>query len=113
MNKIAAVPIGKTLNSPIGVTKTLGDLISLIITSAITIAGIIVLFLFIYGGLKLVMGAGSNDPKSAEQGKQAVTYAIIGFIIIFGAYWVIRVIETILGVDFVTNPASIFGYISK
>ncbi len=113
MNKLADVPIGRTLNTPLGTTKSLGDLINLITTSAITIAGIIVLFLFLYGGLKLITSAGSNDPKSAGQGKQAVTYAVIGFIIIFASYWIIRAIEIIMDVDFITNPASMFGYLGS
>ena len=34
--------------------------------------------------------------------------ALIGFIIIFGTYWMIRVIELIIGVNFVTEPGG-FG----
>jgi len=113
MNKIAQVPIGTTLNSPLGTTRTLGDLISLILTSAITISGVVVLFLFLYGGFKIITSAGSNDPKGAGEGQKSVTYAVIGFIIVFGAYWIIRIIEIVLGVEFVTNPASLSRYISS
>ncbi len=71
-------------------------------------AGIIVLFLFIYGGFKIITSAGSNDPKSVGQGKQAVTYAVIGFIIVFTAYWVIRLIEYIAGFGFITFTGVLF-----
>ncbi len=102
MDKLALVSISNEIGSPLGKEKTLGDLISLIVTSSITVAGIAVLFLFIYGGFKIITGAGSSDPRSAGQGKQAVTYAVIGFIIVFTAYWVIRLTETLLGDRFIT-----------
>lgn len=103
MEKIA-FNIGQNFNSPLGKTVGLGDLTSIIITAAITISGIVVLFMFIGGGYSMIAGAGNSDPQRAAQGKQAVTWAVVGFIIIFIAYWIVRIIEVITGSNLITNP---------
>ncbi len=91
--------------TPFGELKGLGDLAGLILQSAIIIAGVIFLFLIAGAGFKIITGAGNNDPKSAGQGKQAFTYAIIGFFIIFATYWIIRIVEEMVGVKFFTNSS--------
>lgn len=98
------VPIGETFGSPFGQTARIGDLVSVIITSSFVISGIILLFFFVIGGISLISGAGNDNPESVEKGKKAVTSALIGFIIIFVAYWLIRIIEVISGSKFVTGP---------
>ncbi|QLG69923.1 MAG: hypothetical protein CH104c_0692 [Candidatus Woesebacteria bacterium] len=102
--KSLAIDIGSTFGSPFGNTKGIGDLITLILNASFAVSGIIILFLFIFAGISLISGAGSSDPQKIEKGKKAVTTAIIGFIIIFGAYWVIRIIEIITGNNFITQP---------
>jgi hypothetical protein len=67
------------------------------ITGAISVAGIILLFMLIGGGIAMISGAGKNDPKTVEQGKKAATSALIGFILIFFAYWIVKLIELITG----------------
>jgi hypothetical protein len=104
MDYLAQVDIGGTFNSPFGQGQTLGGLVSIILQAAIVIAGIILLFLFIFGGIGMIAGAGNNNPEQAAKGKQAVTSAVIGFIVVFAAYWVVRLIEVITGVPFVTSP---------
>jgi len=107
---LADVSIGEKFGSPWGYAPNFhfGTLISNVLTAAISISGVIALLLFITGGLKIIMGASNSDSRSTGEGKQTVTWAVIGFIIIFTAYWIIRVIELISGVDFITNPISIF-----
>jgi hypothetical protein len=78
-----------------------GTLISLIINASFVIAGIIILFMFILGGISLIAGAGSGDSKRTGQGKQAVTYAVIGFIVVFTAYWIVKLIESLTGTSFI------------
>lgn len=103
MNNLA-VSIGDTFGSPFGVTKTVGDLISLIVTGSLAVASIIILFFLIFGGIQIIAGAGQSKPETIEKGKQAITSALIGFAITFVAYWIIRVIEIITGVPFITAP---------
>jgi len=101
---LAAINIGNAFGSPFGQDKGIGNLVTLILNASFAIASIIILFLFIFAGISLISGAGSSDPQKIEKGKKAITTAIIGFIIIFGAYWVIRIIEIITGSNFITQP---------
>jgi len=98
MEKIA-VNIGQEFGSPFGQEYGLADLISVILSNAMVIAGIILLFLLIFGGISMIMGAGQDNPEQAAKGKQAATAAVIGFIIIFAAYWIIQIVENITGLD--------------
>lgn len=83
--------------------KTLGDLISLILKFSFVIAGVLILVMFLIAGFQIVMGAGQNNPDSAKKGKQAATTAAIGFVIVFVAYWIVRLIEIITKVNFITG----------
>ena len=98
MDKVA-VRIGPAFASPIGQDVTLGDLVSVLLSNAVALAGIIVFILFILGGIGVLVGAGRDDPQATAKGKQAVTAAVIGFIIIFATYWIIQIIEEITGVS--------------
>lgn len=104
MREIAQVPIGTTFGSPIGQTTTIGDLVSTLISASFAVAGIVVLFLIVLGGFYMIMGAGQENPEAVAKGKQAATYAVIGFVIIFVAYWIVRIIELVTGFDFITAP---------
>lgn len=98
------VPIGETFGSPFGQTQTIGSLISVILESAFAIAGVIFIFLLVFGGISMIAGAGNQNPEQAAKGKQAVTSAVVGFIVVFAAYWIVRLIEEIVGVKFITQP---------
>lgn len=80
-----------------------GILISIILKNALTLAGVILLALLIFGGFTFIMNAGSGDSKKAQQGKQAVTNAIIGFAIILFAYSIIKIIEVITGLNILNS----------
>lgn len=97
--------LGTRFGSPIGRDISVGALIGNLISLAIVVAGVIMVFLFIGGGLMMIVGAGNNDPQSAAKGKQAVTWAITGFVIVFTSYWVIRIIEIWSGNPFLTQPS--------
>lgn len=105
MNYLAQIDIGKEFNSPFGVAggKTLGDLISLILKAAFAISGVLILFLIVFAGFTIIASAGSNNPEGAKKGKDAATAAALGFVIIFVAYWIIRIIELITGQRFITG----------
>jgi hypothetical protein len=100
MNKIAQVQIGPTFGSPWGTgNKGLGYFVSIILSNAVAIAGVMLLFLLIFGGISIMMGSGSGNKEDVAKGKKAVTAAIAGFLIIFCAYWIIKIVEIITGFD--------------
>ncbi len=103
----AAVKIGDTFlgdtNKNLADPANIGTkYITAIITGAISIAGIILLFLLIGGGIAIIYGAGKSDPKNIDAGKKAATSALIGFIVVFSAYWIVKLIETITGLTLLT-----------
>jgi hypothetical protein len=106
MTRLAEITISDYFDSLLGQgNRTIGSLVGYFIQGAMIVAGILLLFLMIGGGISLIAGAGSGNKESMERGKQAVTSALIGFIIIFASYWVIRIIEIITGTDFITAPS--------
>ncbi|SRR5258706_10907124 len=103
MKFLAQVPvdIGAKFGSPFGTTSTVGNLVSLILKIAFTVSGVLILFFILFAGFKMVAGAGGNDPKAAEQGKQAASAAVLGFVIVFVAYWIVKLIGLITGLTLI------------
>jgi len=100
-----AFDIGGAFGSPFSSGgKTLGDLMGIIIQGSFVIAGIVILFIFLYAGFMMITGAGQEKPENAEKAKKAASGAAIGFALIFGAYLIIRLIELLLGSNFITQP---------
>jgi len=106
MEKLAIINIGDPLNSPFSTSggKTIGDRMGVILNASFVLAGIVFLFLLIFAGLSIIIGAGNNNPENTEKGKKVATTAVIGLLIVFSAYWIIRIIELIVGSSFITNP---------
>ena len=44
----------------------------------------------------------ANNPEAAKKGQQAATAAAIGFVIVFAAYWIVRLIEVIINVNIIS-----------
>ena len=103
MNKLsAAVNIGDTFlgeGNKLADPGSVGTYVSAIISGAISVAGVILLFLLIVGGIGIISGSGSSNPEKVEKGKKAATSALIGFVVVFAAYWIVKLIETITGLD--------------
>lgn len=107
-NLIAAVNIGDQLDLGTGksINQTfpdIGTVINILLKNSFTIAGIILLGLLIFGGLKFIMSAGSNDAKKAAEAKTIITNAIIGFAVVLTAYFIVQIIQVITGVQ-ILNP---------
>ncbi|MFZ3301487.1 MAG: hypothetical protein WA152_02090 [Microgenomates group bacterium] len=105
MNKIADVDIQSVFlgssNANLSDVGGISLYVSAIIAGAISVSGIILLFLLIGGGISIISGAGKSDPQSVQKGKQAVTSALIGFVVVFTAYWIVKLIETITGLSLI------------
>ncbi len=87
-------------NNPISsVFGSLGDFVSHLLNPVYVIAGVIMMFLLIFGGISVIIGAGKQDSGQVEKGQKAITAAVIGFIIIVGSFFIIQLIEVITGVQ--------------
>lgn len=76
--------------------STPGGIISRVLVFAFPLAGLILFVMLIWGGFETVMQ--SAGKKSVEAGRQRITAAIVGFVLLFVSYWIIRVIETVFGI---------------
>jgi len=77
--------------------KTIGDILSQLLPYIFVIAGLILLFMLIMGGLGLMTSAGNPDKIKAGQGK--ITAALIGFGLIFIAYFVTQLVQLMFGIS--------------
>lgn len=78
---------------------SLGAFISAVLPTVFVVSGIILLVLIVFGGLTMILNAGSGDAKKVEQGQKALTSALIGMVLIFTAWWIIKIIEYITGIQ--------------
>jgi hypothetical protein len=60
------------------------------------VAGAAFLLYLISAGLSMMTSRG--DPKALEGAKTRLTHALIGFVIIFAAYWIVQVVGLLLGI---------------
>jgi hypothetical protein len=58
-------------------------------------AGIGLLLMIISSGFSIMTSAG--DAKKLAQGRMTLTNSIVGFILIFGAFWIVQILGVILG----------------
>ena len=74
----------------------IGQIINDLVPYIFALAGLALMMVLIWGGFGLMTSAG--DPKKMEAARGKLTNAIIGFIIIFMAYWLVQILETIFGI---------------
>ncbi len=61
------------------------------------VAGVFLLLYLVWGGFDFLTSMG--DPKKAESGKNKITNALLGFILIFVAYWIVQIAQFILKIQ--------------
>jgi Zn-dependent protease with chaperone function len=106
-NKLLAFDIGEKLgNEGVNFRDNYSDISSLVssfLQNAFTVSTIILLFLLVFGGITFIAGAGSGDEKKTSQAKSALTSALIGFAVVFSAYFIVQIIQVITGVQILDN----------
>jgi len=100
MDKIAQVPIGNTFFGKAGHFLSnlpgLGQLVSLFVSNAIIVAGVVLLFLIVFAGFTIISAGG--NPQKVKQGQDMITAGVLGFIIVVAAFLIVRLIERSLGI---------------
>lgn len=81
--------ISNTLTTP-------GAIISRLLEFSFPLAGLILFVMLFWGGFEITYGASTS--KSMEAGKNRITAALIGFFLLFSSYWIIQILEEILGI---------------
>lgn len=93
MHRVFAVDL-KSL-APSQSINTYGDLVNVIVRNAFVFAGIISFLLLIFGSFQVIVAAG--DTKKMETGRNAITGAIVGLLLVVGSFWIVQIIEVVTG----------------
>lgn len=75
----------------------IGGVITIIIPYIFGISGILLLIYLLFGGLQLMFSAG--DPKKTQAAQAKITNALIGFVVVFLAYWITQLMGLVLGLQ--------------
>ena len=78
-----------------GSQGSIGNIVSNAFPIVLGLAGLGLLLMLIFAGYTFMTSAG--DAKKMEEGKQRLTFAIVGFLIVFGAYWVVQILGIMFG----------------
>lgn len=82
-------------------TTTIESILSNSMDYVFLFAGVGLFLMLLSGGFTFLTSAG--DSKKLESGKQRLTNAFIGFVIIFSAFWLVQAAGIIFGLDFVSG----------
>jgi len=75
--------------------NSLGFLINLIVRNVFWVAGIILFLMVFVAGFQFI----AKGKQGIEDAKQTATAAVLGFVIMFAAYWIVQLIKYITGVN--------------
>lgn len=81
--------------------STIGGMVSSFLPYIFALAGIGLLLYLLYGGFHLMISRG--DPKAIQEAKGKITNALVGFLIVFVAYWIVQLVGLLLGVPAITE----------
>ena len=87
---------------PTGYIDNLGDAVTQLLHWIFPLVGIIAFLLLLYGAFKYLTSGG--DEKAVAAAKSTLTTAIIGLIIVFIAYWVVKIFEGALSIQIFLAP---------
>lgn len=76
--------------------RPLGSLIADILPYAIGITGLAALIYILWAGFKLLISQG--QAKYIEEARNQLVQGIVGFGIVFASYWIVQIVERVLGV---------------
>lgn len=68
-----------------------------IIDFALIFAGVVCFIMLLIGGYKYLTSAG--EPKAVQSARNTLTYALIGLLVIFFSFLLLRLISSFTGVD--------------
>ena len=81
--------------------RDIGYVINSAVGYIFPIAGFLLLIFLVFGGYQYLLSGG--DPKKTQSAQKNITWAIVGFIIIFLAYWIVIIVGRILDIRAIGN----------
>lgn len=78
--------VAQTFNEP-------SDIVNLVVSNIFVLAGVLLFGMIILAGFKFSL----QGPKGKDEGKTILQAVVMGFLVMFSAYWIVRVIELLIG----------------
>lgn len=85
-----------SITGTVGKFTNIGSILNEAVPFIFAFAGIGLLLMLLAAGFNFLTSAG--DPKKLETGKQRLTNALVGFLVIFVAYWAVQMAGMIFGI---------------
>lgn len=98
-----AIDVG-TYFSPSQTVSSFGALVNAVVRTAFVLAGVLCFLLLLFGGVRVIFGAG-GDAKKLEQGKEAIVGALVGLLLVVTSVWIVQILENITGVSLLSLPS--------
>jgi hypothetical protein len=76
------------------VFATPADMVNLVVSNIFVVSGFLLFVFIIVAGFKFI----SNDSKGMEEAKSILGAVGLGFAIMFGAYWIVQIMQVLTGV---------------
>jgi len=90
--------VGGAVTPPtIGNIASLADVFGIIINVALGVGVALTVIFLILGGIQYIMSKG--DQKAAQQARDWLTNAIIGFVVVVGAFTIKKVVSTMIDIN--------------
>ena len=83
-------PVADVYNTP-------ADLINVILPNLFVFVGVLLLIYIFIAGFRMVTQP--DNKKSPEEARKSLTFAIIGFLLLFASYWIMQILEVYTGVS--------------
>ncbi len=95
--QVLKLPGTTSIEGPLKIgDNKLGSILSVVFQYVLPLAGVGLLIMIISAGFTLLTSSG--DTKKMEKGKQTLTQGVVGFVVIFLAYWIVQAVGIIFGV---------------
>jgi len=76
---------------------SIGGIVSGLINLVLVLAALVFFFMLVWGGVRWIMSQG--DKSNVENARNQITNALIGLAIIFAAWAIMKLIETLFGIS--------------
>ena len=100
MQQVFAQPLKidgfEPIKGPVAFTN-IGSILDAMTPLIFGFAGFGLLLMIVSSGFTLLTSAG--DAKAMEKGKKGLTNGIVGFVIIFVAYWLVQIAGIVFGIE--------------
>lgn len=100
--KVANAAEGKIDISPTGEWQnlrelTIGTIVSGLVRLILVIAALVFFFILVIGGIRWIASGG--DKTQTENARNQITAALVGLVIVFAAWAIVKLIQTFFGID--------------